>query len=372
MGTITAFLSVIKKDILVWKRSPVGIVVILLPPLLILGLLALAGASVSSEPVALVVQNPTGHYSIQMADSIRESQQFRVVDAGYVQAQRLFQNLEVAGIVVIPASFDSNISSHSQATVSFVVNNVDADSTNDLRRGIAIAMMDFDSNSSVPSSSSRPSLSFEFSYLKPPQVSILQFQSVGVLVFLMLTSGLTGGSLAMTREWENKTIRELLLAPVSRSMISFARVISNTLTSLVPVFLIVAMLFLSGYLVPNSPLEWVAFVATIVLTSLFTSALGVALANVIKKGPIMIGISINLSFLLFFLTGGLVAVPYLPSWAQRVSALIPLSYAASALDQTSLYSSMNFVAGDLVVLSVSAIVALVVCAYASLTIGSRA
>jgi len=366
MSGTRAFVAVVRKELKVWRRTPVGIVVVLLPPLLILGLLALAGASVSSEPTALVVQGH-GSYSLQMAQDIQASSQFRVINVANIsQAEELFKNLKVAAIVVIPASFDTNISQHKEATVNFTVNNVDADSTDDMRRGISVAVTNFDAMSNDSTG-----LNFQLSYLKPTAVSLLQFQSVGVIILLLLTTGLTGGSLAATREWENKTIRELLLSPESRVAMVLAKVISIVLTSFVPLFVVLAILIFGGYLAPATVSQWSAFILILVLAALFTSGLGVLLANLIKKGTIMIGLSINLSFLLFFLTGGLVAIPYLPGWAQLVSKFVPVTYATSGIDQTTLYSSLSQVGLDLVALSISVLLTLAACIYVSLTVGSR-
>jgi ABC-2 type transport system permease protein len=339
---------------------------------LILGLLLLAGASITSEPVALVVQGQ-GPHSLQMANIIQQGQQFRVFQTNYSEAQDLFRNMQVAGIITIPQSFDSNITHHRQADVTFVVNNVDADSTNDLRRGIAIDITTFDSeqNLSSASSSSYANLNFETSLLKPTDVSILQFQSVGVVALLLLTTGLTGGALSATREWDNKTIRELLLAPTNRSAMTLAKIVSYTLTSLVTTSIILAVLLVVGLLAPASAVEWGAFVAIIVLTALFSASIGVLIANLVKRGAVIIGLSINLSFLLFFLSGGLVAVPYLPSWAQRVSEFIPLTYSISALDQVALYSSTGTVFADLIVLIFAAGIAVMASLYVSATVGSR-
>lgn len=70
---------------------------------------------------------------------------------------------------------------------------------------------------------------------------------------------------------------------------------------------------LAGFIMPTTIGEWSVFAVTIAFTALFSSSLGILLANAIKKQDIIVGTTINLSFLLFFLSGGLVPIPNLPS-----------------------------------------------------------
>ncbi len=72
----------------------------------------------------------------------------------------------------------------------------------------------------------------------------------------------------------------------------------------------------------------------------------------------MIGVSINLSLYLFFLSGGVGVLAFEPAWLQNLAAYIPLTYGTHALQMAVFYSSSDLLLRDAAVLVGSAAVTL--------------
>jgi len=52
--------------------------------------------------------------------------------------------------------------------------------------------------------------------LRSQDIDLLRFELVPNLVLLLTTAGIVNAGLATAREWEDSTIKELLLAPISK------------------------------------------------------------------------------------------------------------------------------------------------------------
>jgi ABC-type multidrug transport system permease subunit len=67
-----------------------------------------------------------------------------------------------------------------------------------------------------------------------------------------------------------------------------------------------------------------------------------------------------IAFILFFLSGGIVSLAYLPEWVQIIARFIPNSYAVDVFRNTFLYGSNSGIPGDLWMLTIAAVVGLLI------------
>jgi ABC-2 type transport system permease protein len=72
----------------------------------------------------------------------------------------------------------------------------------------------------------------------------------------------------------------------------------------------------------------------------------------------VIPFSVLVAFYLFFLAGGIGVLAFDPSWLQHIAAYNPLAYGVHALSLAVFYSSSDLLGRDVLVLSVSAVVAI--------------
>lgn len=73
----------------------------------------------------------------------------------------------------------------------------------------------------------------------------------------------------------------------------------------------------------------------------------------------VIAVAINAAIYLFFLGGGLGVLAFEPDWLQRIAAWIPLTYGIHALQMAIFYHSADQLGVDVLVLTISATIALV-------------
>ena len=108
------------------------------------------------------------------------------------------------------------------------INNLNLDFTNDLRRSLPAAITDF--YSQLPDHEDPIGVQVEESDLRLQDISLLQFQLIPNLVLLLTIAGANNAGLATAREWEDQTIKELLLARIQRGSLIIGKLLAGRLT----------------------------------------------------------------------------------------------------------------------------------------------
>ncbi len=354
LSSFTAFFRaiwvILKKDIRVWLRQPVNIAATIIPPIAFLLVEALGAAAVGRSPVALVTLD-SGPKGQQMAQIFRKADVFRITDATPQQAQALLDNIDVAAVITIPADFTRRVDAHQNAPIAVTVNNLNLDFTNDIRRSVPDAITQF---YQAQGSSSPIQVTMREHDLRQRDVELFEYSVLPTIVLLLTISGLINGGLSTAREWESRTAKELLLAPVSRGAIITGKVLAGFTISFVLGTLVLLLGYVLGWTRPQG-IYWLSALLTIALVSLFSTGLGVAIGAALQRIQVVIVISINLALYLFFLAGGIGVLAFEPGWLQDIAAFIPLTYGRHALEMAIFYSSTEQFGLDMAVLAISAL-----------------
>jgi len=198
------------KDLRIWLRQWYNIAAALLMPLTYVLVVWLGAAAVGKSPVALVIQDP-GPIAQQVAQSLQEADVFRLSLVNASTAQHLYDHLEVAAIVTIPAGFDQEVLDGARAPLIVQVNNLNLDLTNDIRRAVPDAI-------SVYYAKATPNpldVSIDEQNLRRQDIAVEQFAILPMISLLLLAHALISSGIATAREWEDQSIKEVLLSPVS-------------------------------------------------------------------------------------------------------------------------------------------------------------
>ena len=163
--------------------------------------------------------------------------------------------------------------------------------------------------------------------------------------------------LATAREWEDSTIKELLLAPISKTSLIVGKLLSGWLTTLLIAAVVLGVGAVSGYLRPEGPIYWFSTLVIVLLIALASAGLGVAIGAVARRFQRVTAIGIPLSIDLFFLSGGITVAAFLPTWLQTIAHFVPTFYGTHALQTAIFYSSTEGLALDLSVLAGTSLVA---------------
>ena len=349
MRAARAVWGLIRKDIVVWVRQPAAIAATMLPPIVFMMLIFVASAAVGRNPVALVVLDH-GPQSQRLSLILQDSNAFRVQLASAEQAKRMLDGLQVAAVITIPAGFDANLDAQRPDSVTIEINNLNLDFTNDLRRSLPAAITRF-----YAQEDPNPiGMTVTEADLRTKDVSILQFLLVPNVVLLLTVAGVVNCGLATAREFEDVTIKELLLAPISRTTLIAGKLLAGWLTTLLVASIVLVLGALTGLLRPSG-WYWLLALGEIALFALSMSGLGVAIGAVLQRFIPTATIGINMAIYLFFLSGGISVVSFLPGWVQTIAHFTPSYYGVHALQMAIFYQSTEQLGRDLAVLGATAV-----------------
>ncbi len=342
--------TVMRKDIRVWLRQPANIAATVIPPIAFLFVEALGAAAVGRSPVALV-RLDNGPKGVEMAQIFHNADVFRITDATPQQAQNLYNNIQVVAIITIPANFTQNVDAHVSAPITVKVNNLNLDFTNDIRRSVPDAITQF---YQAEGNSSPIKVTLQEQNLRSQDVQLFEYSVLPTIVLLLTIGGLITGGLAAAREWETRTVKELLLSPTTRTAIILGKVLAGFVTTFFLGTLVLVLASLLGWIQPEG-IYWLTSLGVIALVALFSSGLGVAVGALIQRIQPVIAISINVALYLFFLAGGIGVLAFEPIVLQNIAAFVPLTYGNHALEQAVFYSSADQLGRDALILGACAV-----------------
>jgi ABC-type multidrug transport system permease subunit len=341
------------KDMQVWLRQPVTLIATVAPAVILILVEILGAQAVGRSPVALVVQD-SGPEAARIAQAIRDANVFRLQEVDSAQAQVLLKNLDVVAVVSIPAGFSQRVVAHQAATVDVTVNNLNLDFTNDIRRAVPDAITRY---YAAEGDQSPVKISMDEHDLRARDIQLFQYSVLPIVILLLIISGLITGGNAAAREWESATVKELLLSPVPGGAIISGKVLAGFLTSFCLGMLVLLAASGLGWIYPQG-IYWLNATLVVGLVALFGASLGVAIGAALRRIMPVIAVSINLSFYLFFLAGGMGVLAFEPEWLQNIAAFVPLTYGTHALQMALFYNSADLLGRDVLVLGLSSLAAL--------------
>jgi ABC-2 type transport system permease protein len=346
--------AIYKKDLAIWAHNRLLAVGSLVPALAILVVVAAEAAAVGLSPVALVTLD-SGPQGKEMQQIFHQANVFRITDASPQQAQALLKNLQVVAVITIPADFTQRVEAHDPSPVDVRVYNLNLDFTNDIRRAVPDVITQF---YAAQGGASPIQVRMQEEDLRSRDVQYFQYLVLPVIVLLLVTNGLVTSGSFTAGEWETRRIKEMLLSPVARSAMIIGKVLAGFSTTLLAGVLVLALGAALGWTRPEGPYV-VTSLVIMALVALFSTGLGVALGAALQRIRPALIVTGLLAVGLFFLAGGIGVLAFEPTWLQTIAAFSPLTYGVHALEQAVFYSSSDQLGRDVLILSLSSVVALV-------------
>jgi ABC-2 type transport system permease protein len=157
----------------------------------------------------------------------------------------------------------------------------------------------------------------------PPGVSFKAFIYPGVLAMsVMFTAIFSAASIVWDREFG--FLREMLVAPVSRSAIVVGKILGG---ATIATFQGIIMLALAGLAdVPYNPVLMLTLVGELFLLAFTLTSFGVMMAARITQFQAFMALTQMLVLPLFFLSGALYPLHGLPAWLSILTRIDPLTY----------------------------------------------
>lgn len=198
-------------------------------------------------------------------------------------------------------------------------------------------------------------------YEKAGGGNYIQFLAPGVIAMGIIFTALFSGIEII---WDRQFgfLKETLVAPTSRLKIMIGRTLGGATVALLQGLIILFLAFLIGFRPQNILLFPLAIVFIFLIALLFT-AIGTAIASVLKD---MQGFQLIMNFLvmpLFFLSGALFPLQGAPKALEIIAKMDPLTYGVDGLRGTLIGVSQFGLATDFLVLSILTGLILVLGAY---------
>jgi ABC-2 type transport system permease protein len=195
----------------------------------------------------------------------------------------------------------------------------------------------------------------------PEGVDYLQYLVPGIMGFTMLL-GASFAGLAILSDQDVGFLKEILVAPVSRTSIVLGRIAGGSTTAIVQAVLVFLLSIPLGFEIAgwlSIPLAAI-FLALIAITFV---GFGIALASQFSDSE---GFSLIVQFIifpLFFLSGAIYPIEGLPSVVQYLALANPLTYGVDGLRAALVGSSSFLLIVDLGALVISSVVMVALGAY---------
>ncbi len=284
--------------------------------LILMSLFVLSG---SNAPTAVVMQD-TGPYAQQFYNAMSTAHSFRLQIMRAPQAHSLLLGGKLVAVVTIPPDFDTRIARHELVQVTVQINNLNEDLTDDVRRAMRLAVTSFYARALPKLVTIVPQEQDAYQQ----ETDYIPFLSISILVISLMVAGLLQAGMGAAREWEQATIKELLLAPVSAWAILVGKMLGALVVGLMPVAAVLAVLI---FVVGDWPAHFPMALGVSLLTLLVFVAAGVMLGMALKQRIILTTLTRGLSVPLFFLSGVFGPLTFSTMAVQDIARLFPVHYA---------------------------------------------
>ncbi len=172
-------------------------------------------------------------------------------------------------------------------------------------------------------------------------VDFIKFMFPGIIAMtVLMTSIFSGLSLVWDREFG--FLREVMVAPLSRSGIVLGKAAGGAMVALAQTMVMLVPAFIVGITV--TPLLVLKLVPLVLLVSFCLSGLGILVASRMRSQQAFQVVMQLLIFPLMFLSGVFFPVEGVPTWLMVIAKLNPVTYAVDAIRQVFLGGQ---VAGDI-------------------------
>jgi ABC-2 type transport system permease protein len=163
-----------------------------------------------------------------------------------------------------------------------------------------------------------------------PGVDYRTFMYPGMIsMTVIMTAMFSAGSIVWDREFG--FLREMLVAPVSRSAIVVGKCLGGAIVATGQGIIILAMAGLVG--VPYDPVLMVTLLAEMFLAAFTITAFGVLIAARMRNMQTFFGVMQMAIMPMMFLSGAMFPLANLPSWLHVLTTVNPLTYAVDPMRQ---------------------------------------
>ena len=330
--------ALVRKDLLVARRAPLFAVISVLVPAAFTLLYAVVIHVSTTAPLAVADddRSPQSAALVQVLANLHNDDgsyyELRTTDPETARA--MYADGDVGALLTIPAGFGERVGSGDRPTVRLSLVNINADGTKNQHLRIEEALRTF--------GSSPGDLTVAETTVLDHDIPVTVYLGSALLVFAALYAGIVTVGTGIAREWEDRTVKPLLMAPDGRRVLLAGKWASGAVTSVVTVALALAVIGgVLGYPVGRLGAGTLAVLAVVwAYGAALGSVLGVALRKALPLVPVAVVLAVG-----HFLVNGYES--YLRGFAHG-GAVEPLWRATHGVPLARLFDAVRFEAAGLV------------------------
>lgn len=348
-------LAVASKDFLVWLRDPLFTLLTITTPLLLLVAFYLPTGGGVALRVGLINED-TGPWGAKLVAEIKgigeeTSLYFDVVVEG-PEARRAFDERHIPALIVIPWDFSQRIEAGEMATVQRIMNEVDLNVKKNVVDRLNFAVLQFSRHYLL---SPEQDVVFRERTLLPHDVPLINYIAITLFVFAIVFGATLCGGISVVREWEQLTIKPLLISPSHRTALAFGKSLAGLAGGLLSgTAILLLALFVLGVQIPAG--TWPLVLIMMAIVSVAFGGLGCLLGAATNQTIPVFAFTLVVALVTWIACGGMAPLSLLPDWAQIIAAFLPPSYAMHALVQLIILQRPVGIVRDFAVLTAMALV----------------
>ncbi|MEE3323713.1 MAG: ABC transporter permease [Methanosphaera sp.] len=347
----------IKKDLLTLWRHKVQFVSLILFPILMIALCGWGmGGTVENTPVVIVKQT-SGYITDQAINAIKEDKTFEVKDilSDPDEAKKMVDKGEVKSAIILSSDFEKDgsrnailyIDSSDQMTTQMVVPTTQRIFAS-LSEQIEINKIASANRNTNQLTSMKQAIKLQINKIYG-EIEYIDFLLPGVLAMTMFMSSMLGLGDSIAGERERGELARLFMTPTSISSVLTGKIISQVVKEMIRAIILILSAMLIFNVVLNGSL------ALLILVMLISVLCFVGFAMMIsataKTQEDYIQIVMPLAIPMMFICGVFFPKETMPWLLQKISYILPLTYAEDAFRAVMLQGAgLSSIAMDLVVL----------------------
>jgi len=324
--TLTALGGGFRAEIQQLRRSRLLIVLTVAEAVTFLVLVSIFGLTGNHVPTA-VVDRDGGALARQWAQEM--SATYHTYGLRYMDASAAEQALsqgDVAAILWIPHGFSQRMAQHTMTRIHFVVDNVNADLTNEVELGISPAARAFAVTNRFPGIRV---VTVEKDVVKH-EVGFIPYLVVCALALAAFVVAGTLAASAVAREFETRTLAYLKLSP-TRPLVPLAgRLLATGAVSAVAVAVATLLVVASYGVTPQHPAE---LAAGLLLCVVIFSCIGAGLGTLVRRTLPLSALIFGLALAFYLDSGSLEPARFYGNRLWLVAHTSPVYYAVGILQE---------------------------------------
>ena len=354
--TLSNIWQITKKDLLEFSRDHIRLMTFIIMPIFMMiltGFIFPSQSSLKNVPIGIadLDKKETSQKIIDAIQEISMSDSYRAFDVKmYKDIETIKEGIkkqDINGGLVIPTDFSNNILSNQQTTLIIVedqsspqisglitqvfeklIDNFSQQLSIQKVETILVAYNQTRSPKISPRAIVQPLLS-KIEGLIPGNPNYFEFVAPGIMAQIVMTAVLTGLAASVSREKEQGTLDGILISPISRLAIILGKALSQSIRGLVQgIIVMLLVVFIFNVTIHGN----ILLVILLLLLGIFSFVgLGILVSAFTSEQETATQLLFMFQFPMLFLSGVFFPIQQMPEFMQKISHLIPLTYAVEAL-----------------------------------------